>query len=113
MISKPHDLVPRLGGFPAARLMGRSVYGPRTASDRISAEGRLTVGRRCADFSEALEPLGLPAVLRAHHTNRRLCTRAIAAQETMSYAGRLITFIPVSAAINLAAVCWIFLRIGS
>lgn len=109
MISKPYDLARRVG-FVAATLMEPSACWPRTASDRISAEGRLTVGRRWADFSEALEPLSLPAVLRARHGNRRLCTRGTATQETM---GRLITFIPVSAVINLAAVCWIFLRIGS
>jgi hypothetical protein len=76
-------------------------------------EERLASTWRCADFGEALEPLGLPATPRAPDSDSRSRPGAIATWEEVSYAGRLLAFNLAVVIIHIAALWWIFLRIGA
>ena len=77
------------------------------------ARERLSSVWRGADFSEALEPLGLPTTRRSQDSSSHSWARGITTQETVSYAARLITFSLAVGIIHFAVLWWIFLRIGS
>jgi hypothetical protein len=74
---------------------------------RHDSENRLT-SRWRADFSEALEPLGLPEAPRARGGDLPYRVRGVG----LSYAGRLLTFGLAVAITHVSVLRWIFLPIG-
>jgi hypothetical protein len=74
------------------------------------AEECLTREWSPAEVSEALEPLGLAEVPRAHSGDPLRSAPGIAMR--LSYAGRLLTFSLVVAMIHVGVLRWIFLPIG-
>jgi hypothetical protein len=73
------------------------------------SENRLTSQWR-ADFSEALEPLGLPEAPRARGGDLQYRARGVAMG--LSYAGRVSTFGLAVALTHVSVLRWIFLPIG-
>jgi hypothetical protein len=81
---------------------------PLVAQWQHHAPERLTSEWRHADFSEALQALGLPDAPCAQSGDSQWRLRGT----WVSYAGRLITFNLAVAVIHLAILRWIFLPIG-
>lgn len=80
---------------------------------RRDAQAQAADTWRGADLSDALDPIGLPAVprVREERCNRWRAAR-ITTWGTPGYAARLISFNLVVIIAHLAALRWIFLPIG-